>query len=128
MKKLMMLVLATVMAGCAMFGGTGGPTAAWPGTIMNDTTYPGYAQWEQVDYKARDFEVIGEVTAEVQSSSILGIICSGDSGYISLYKAAKSQGADDVINVKIDTHYYNIMNCYSKVTTKLLGLAIKWKK
>ena len=95
---------------------------------MTDTTFPAYAKWGQVEYKDKEFDVIGEVTAEVESKSILGILASGDSGYISLYKAAKSQGADDVINVKIDTHYSNILNCYSVVKTKLLGLAIKWKK
>ena len=113
---------------CAMYGGPNAVTAAYPGTIMTNATFPAYAKWAQVEYRDKDFDVIGEVTAEVQSSSILGVVCSGDSGYISLYKAAKSQGADDVINVKIDTQYTNYFACYSKVTTKLLGLAIKWKK
>ena len=109
MKKLIMLICAVGLVGCAGFGGPG-VTGAFPGTIMTNATYPGTAQWSEVSYKVNDYEVIGEVNADAVSTSILGILASGDSGYIKLYKAAKAQGADDVINVKIDCKYYNILN------------------
>ena len=128
MKKMIMLLCAVIgCVGCAGFGGPG-VAGAFPGTIMTDATYPGMAVWSRVNYNMKDYEVIGEVTADAESTSVLGIIASGDSGYIKLYKAAKAQGADDVINVKIDCQYYNLLGLYSVVKNKLHGIAIKWKK
>jgi hypothetical protein len=127
MKNLCILVCAIALVGCAGFGGPSGVTGAFPGTIYTQAIYPAYASWGQVEYK-RDFDIVGEVNGDAESSSILGIICTGNSGYAKLYEAAKAKGADDVINVKIDTHYSNILGVYSKVITKLSGVAIKWKK
>ena len=127
MKKLIMLICAVALVGCAGFGGPG-VSGAFPGTIMTNATYPGTAHWSNVNYNMKNYEIVGEVNATAVSTSILGILASGDSGYIKLYEAARAQGADDVINVKIDCQYYNILNLYSKVTNKLRGFAIKWKK
>jgi len=127
MKTLMMLVCAMSLVGCAMYGGPG-VSGAYPGSIITNATYPGAAAWSDVNYDMRDYEIVGEVNADAESTSILGILASGDSGYIKLFQAAKAQGAHDVIGVKIDVHYYNILNLYSKVTNKLHGWAIKWKK
>lgn len=121
------IVLCSILAGCSAYGGPG-VTGAFPGTMMTNATYPGTAVWSTVNYKMDNYEVIGEVTADAESTSILGVFASGDSGYIKLYKAAKAEGADDLINVKIDCYYYNILNVYSVVRNKLYGVAIKWKK
>jgi flagellar basal body L-ring protein FlgH len=128
MKKLMLLAVALMFAGCAMSGAMP-PSGATPGSIVGDVTYPGVNfNSTQYQFTRADFEIICPVTAEAESSSILGIIASGDSGYARLYEKAKAAGADDVICVKVDTHYYNIFAFYSRVSTKLHGIAIKWTK
>ena len=128
MKKLLILALS-LLVGCAGMAGFG-PGAAHPGTIMTSTTYPG-ANFNATHYTfgKSDFQILGSVTAEAESSSILGIIASGESGYTKLYEEAKKQhSADDVICVKVDTHHYNILGIIAKVKTKLHGVAIKWTK
>lgn len=128
MKKLALLALS-LLVGCAG-AGMMPPAGAYPGTIMIDSTFPG-ANFNATHYTFNkgDFQILGGVTSEANSSSILGIIASGDSGYIKLYEEAKKQhGADDVICVKVDTHYSNILGIISKVKTKLHGVAIKWTK
>lgn len=126
MKKFALLALS-LLVGCAGMAGFG-PSAAHPGTIMTSTTYPG-ANFSATHYTftAADFKIKGPVTAEAESSSILGIISSGDSGYGKLYELAKAnQNADDVICVKVDTYHYNILGIIAKVKTKLQGVAIEW--
>ena len=128
MRKFALLALS-LLVGCAGTGGFG-PSGAYPGTIMNATTYPS-ENFSSTSYQfgKNDFQILGSVTAEAASSSILGIIASGDSGYVKLYDEAKKQhSADDVICVKVDTFYYNILGIISKVKTKLHGVAIKWTK
>lgn len=127
MKKLALLALSMLIAGCAGIGGFG-PSGAHPGTIITDVTFPA-ANFSGTTYNfnSADFKIKGPVTVEAESSSILGIISSGDTGYGKLYQTAKEKfAADDVICVKVDTHYYNILAVYSKVKTKLHGVAIEW--
>ena len=130
MKKLALLACVILVAGCAGIGGPGGPLGAASVTggagIMTNVTYPAVAPLNKVAYKELDFEIVGPVQVEVQSSSILGLFQSGNSGYIELYKQAVTKGAHDVINVKIDTHYYNILGIISRVKTIMHGTAIKW--
>lgn len=124
----MLLIVALMFAGCAGVGSMP-PSGAMPGTIVGDVTYPGTNfSGTQYQFTKGDFEIIGPVTAEAESTSILGILASGDSGYAKLYEKAKAAGADDVICVKVDTHYYNILAFYTRVNTKLHGVAIKWTK
>ena len=126
MKKFALLAL-TLMIGCAGMGSFG-PSGAHPGTIMTNMTYPG-ANFNSTTYNFTkgDFKILGTVTAEAESSSNLGILASGDSGYTKLYDEAKKQhNADDVICVKVDTHHYNILGIIAKVKTKLHGVAIEW--
>lgn len=128
MKKMMLLACAFLFVGCAGINGFG-PAGAYPGGLIGDVTYPGSNfNATQYSFSKGDFEIIGPVTAEAESTSILGVISSGDSGYAKLYSQAKAQGADDVICVKVDTHYYNILTFYTRVKTKLHGVAIKWTK
>lgn len=128
MKKLALLAIS-LLVGCAGFGGIG-PSGAYPGTIYTQNTYPS-ANFSSTMYSfdKADFQILGSVTSEAESSSILGVVATGDSGYAKLYEEAKKQhGADDVICVKVDTMYFNVLGVISKVKTKLHGVAIKWTK
>ena len=76
-----------------------------------------------------DFEILKTVTAETSSTNFLGIVGSGDSGYLKLFEKARDAGADDVVNIKVDTRRQSILaGFYTKSTTTLMGTAIRWKK
>jgi hypothetical protein len=127
MNKLMLLALTLSLVGCAGMAGFG-PSAAHPGTIMTSTTYPGMVYGStNYNFTTADFKIKGPVTVEAESSSILGIISSGDSGYGKLFQEAKDKmQADDVICVKVDTFHYNILGIIAKVKTKMHGVAVEW--
>jgi uncharacterized protein YbjQ (UPF0145 family) len=133
MKKAFVMVamagMCVMMVGCAGFQGpqVGGVGL---GFLAGDTTYPGgIMTTTKVTLDADDFEIMQTVTAESYSESVMGLVSSGDSGYGSLFAKAKSIGADDVINIKIDTNQKRfVMGLYTKSTTMLTGTAIRWKK
>ena len=123
------LIIASVATvGCAglMYAGTG---HAQGGSIMANSTY-GAVDTTSTTYQfeRKDFDVLGQVTAVAQSTSILGWIEAGDAGYATLLKKAKEgKNADDVIDVRIDYKYSNILGLYAKVDSQYQGVAVKWK-
>lgn len=128
----MLIVCASMLftfTGCAGFTGMG-PGGVSRGTITADNTYPGVVyQHTQVQLTSKDFEILQTVTAEVSSSNMLGLFSTGDNGYAELYKKACKIGADDVINVKVDTRTVSFLSgFYTSADTKLMGTAIRWKK
>jgi hypothetical protein len=118
-----------LLTGCANFQGPqlGGVSL---GVLAGDTTYPGaLLASTKVNLDSGDFEIMQTITAETYSESILGMVSTGDSGYGKLFQQAQAVGADDVINIKVDTHQVRyVLGLYTKSTTKLTGTAIKWKK
>ncbi len=124
------LMAASVVAlGCAGYGMHGGPGHAMGGSIMTGSTY-GSADTTSTVYnlERKDFDVLGPVMAEASSTSILGWIESGDSGYGTLLEKAKEgKNADDVIDVRIDNEVNNILGLYCTVNAKYFGTAVKWK-
>lgn len=133
MKRLVVLALvlgaATLSFGCAGVLGVHGPVNAGPGTIYTAATFAGMDSTSTV-YKLerKDFDVLGPVSAEVETKSILGWIATGDGGWGALLSKAKGEkGADDVIDVRIDTEWVDILGIISTVHTRLYGVAIKWK-
>ncbi len=133
MKRLALaLVVGATMAmgsGCAALWSWPVSTAG-PGSLYVNQTMPTKDTTStQYRFERKDFDILGSVSAEAETSSILGWVATGDGGYGKLLSAAKSQlGADDVIDVRMDTEYTNILGLMSTSKTKLMGIAIKYKK
>lgn len=126
-----LLASAAVMmlSGCAGGPFSTGPSGTWPAFVYSDQlTYPS-ANFSSTQYQLTtdDFEIRGTVVARGESQNILGIIAQGDNGYQSLLAEARSQGGDDVMNIRVDTKVTNILSLYWKVETVLTGQAVSWK-
>jgi hypothetical protein len=119
-----------VSTGCAGMWSSGShPTNAGGGCLMTTQTFAGMDSTSTTyRLERKDFDVLGPVSAEVETKSILGWIASGDGGWKALLDKAKSEkGADDVIDIRTDCEYHNILGLISTVKTRLYGVAIKWK-
>ena len=133
MKRLALIAVVAsaigISTGCAGMGGNPWMAHAAGGSIMTNQTYAGMDSTSTVyRLERKDFDVLGPVSAEVETKSILGWIASGDGGWKALLDKAKSEkGADDVIDVRTDGEYHNILGLISSVKTRLYGVAIKWK-
>jgi hypothetical protein len=129
---LVKLVLASpllVITGCAGFSGGVGPSGVSLGSFAGNVTYPSLlAQRTDFVLDTDDFTVIGPVSAQTSSMNVLGIVGAGSSGYGELLKAARAKGADDVMNIKLDTQRMSILSIYTRSTTILTGTAIRWKR
>lgn len=131
MKQIAMFAIIAVSVaalGCAGIGGVGGAGHATGGSIMTNSTYASVDTTSTIyQLEKKDFKVLGPVSGEATSTSILGWIESGNAGYYTLLeKAREGKNADDVIDVRIDNQYSNILGLFAKVTTKLHGIAVKW--
>ncbi|GIW72944.1 MAG: hypothetical protein KatS3mg102_2486 [Planctomycetota bacterium] len=130
-------VALALVLGVAMFATTGCAalwswpvSSAGPGFLYVNQTLPSEDTTSTVyKFERKDFDILGPVSAEAETSSILGWVATGDGGYNKLLTQAKAQfNADDVINVRIDTSYSNILGIISTAKTKLYGTAIRFKK
>ena len=124
------LIAVSVFAlGCAGIGGVGGAAHAMGGSIMTNSTYASVDTTSTTyQLEKKDFKVLGPVTGQATSTSILGWIESGDAGYKTLLEKAKEgKNADDVIDVRIDNQYSNILGLFAKVESQYHGVAVKWK-
>lgn len=122
------VMLGTV--GCTGFGGQLGLGTALPGSIIHNQVRPGYDSVAN-GFQLRSengFTFVGTVTAESSSTSILGAAASGEGGFGKLYEAAKAAGGDDVINIRTDVEYNNILGVYLAAKVKWYGVAIKYNK
>lgn len=74
-------------------------------------------------------EVLGEVKGESSCINIIGLVAVGDSGIQAAKEnALAGRNADDIINVEVDTNYFTVLGVYSRTTTILRGIAVKYKK
>jgi len=125
------LVLACFasMTACAGFAGWGGVNATNAGGIMSNMTVPSGSK-SGTDFRndGPGFDIVGQVSAEGQTTNILGWIAAGDAGYKTLLEKAKASGGDAVIDYYYDARLYNILSFYSKVDYILYGTAVKYKK
>lgn len=143
MKMLKITAFAALAAGTSLLTGCAGwsithpggegnttPCGVSPGTLIGDVTYPNYVQSiTRFELNSGDFSIIGPVSAEATSASVLGLISTGDNGYHKLFAAAQRIGADDVINIKVDTNLKRFLTgVYASSTVKMSGIAIKYKR
>ena len=136
-RLLCLVFISALFTGCAAFGITkpGGAGKAVPvgvgqGSLVADVTYPCFLNSNtEFRINSSDFKILKTITAEATSYSILGLFSSGDSGYGELFKKAYSIGADDVINIKVDSRLKSFIGVfYKEATTKISGVAIKYNK
>lgn len=127
---LAMLVVASISTfGCAAHWGMGGKDTAGGGSIMTSQTFAGVnegtARWN-----SEKFQILGDVTHETVSDSLLGWIAGddGNGGYAGLLAAAKSQhsSAKDVAFIRTDIKYNNLLGLMSDVTIVWHAKAISY--
>lgn len=130
MKKSMFCVMvmgvAMLLSGCAGMVTYNGMPSPFPGSIYSRMQVGAMIQPKQV----KDYEVIKyNATAEGQAVSIWMVVSTGDISYETLKKRAlaTAPGADDLINVEVDSRQHNIVGV-NEVTVTLTGTAIKYKK
>ncbi len=122
-----------LFTGCAGYSGATNPYGVSHGTLVGDVTYPAMAPRldtsTQVMLTSADFKILQPVTVETTSTSVLGLFASGDNGYGKLMEKARQIGADDVINIKVDTRSKSFLTIFFKsATTMVTGVAIKYNK
>lgn len=124
-----LLAMAAVgLAGCVAKIGPGG---AAPGLIRSDVTYPNLLNPNmeyRIVFDRDDVEILGPVEVESSSKWFFFIWSTGDSGYASLMKQARDLGGDAVMNVTVDTNYKSILILYAKATTRLTGIAYRYRR
>ena len=125
--------MGPLLTGCAGFHSATHPYGVSHGAIFGDVTYPcslsEIRTSTQVNFDSDDFEIIKTVVAETTSTNILGMFGTGDNGYAALFEEARAAGADDVVNIKMDTRTVSFLaRFYTQATTKLTGTAIRWNK
>jgi len=120
------------LSGCGILGGFPSPRGAHPGSIVSDGTYGVGGMPTLIRLQREDVEVLGQVQSATESECILGIISQGDNGYAKVLAAARTKypECDAVINMQWDIQYKTICfgALYEKVTTKIEGTAIKYKR
>jgi hypothetical protein len=125
---ILMVAAVFLVSGCAGFSHYTTPGGASLGGIVGDVTYPNYVGHQvKFELTGNDFTFLKTIEAEAMSHSILGLVSFGDSGYGQLWKQAAAAGADDIINIKVDTRLFQILGVYASSTTKVTGAAIKYK-
>lgn len=76
----------------------------------------------------RDYEILGRVEYSGTAHNILGMAWWGGAQYRKLYeKAQKEFGADDVINITVDSKRTIVGIFYNSKTYVMTGQAIKYK-
>ena len=123
------LVVTLLCAGCAtMMPGGGG---VMPGIITNYTVTPGdLANFDQRYAAYPDsFEILEEVEGTSTNVNILGLVSTGNGGYIEALENAKLKAkADGLINCSADIHTSGFFGLYSQSKTRVKGIAIKLKR
>jgi hypothetical protein len=124
-----LILLPLLLTGCGIMAITH-PSGAAMGNIYGTVTYP-TENTSMTEYKVtgNEFEIVGPVRGEGQSKQILGVYAEGDSGYEKALKQAREMGCDDIMNLRVDTKYFNVLfGAYTVIDTIVTGTGIKWKK
>ena len=121
--------IALICAGCmSAYVPNGGYSAAYPAVIYTNETHPSFVG-ERVE-NLSGVEILGNVKGSASASNVLLIVSLGNNS-IEKAKAdalSKISGADDIINIEVDTTTHSILGLFTTVTTTINGKAIKYKK
>ncbi|GEM_PF-506384 len=119
---------ALLAAGCVSSIGPGG---AAPGLFHSNVSYPNSlnpGMEYRIVFEREDIELIGPVEAQASSRWFFFVVSTGDSGYAQLMDQVRAKGGDGVMNVTIDTKYQSYLLFYAKVTTRLTGMAYRYRR
>lgn len=121
------VVLAT-MIGCTASGvqsPTGFSTVIGP-AFFTSCRFPSLAQ--PASLEGRKYKVLSNVTGTASTKSIFFFVGVGDGGINDALEDAmrNCSGADDIIDLKVDTDVTNVMWLFIKSTTIVKGKAIKY--
>ena len=124
------LLSVVAIAGCATQPMSMGPSGIGFAPVFTSVTYPAdNTAFTRFQFAPSDVVIKGPVSGSSTSHSIIfGLIAIGNSGYEKALAEAREQGADDVVNLRVDASYFNFLGLYSSVTTTITGTAINWKK
>lgn len=126
-RSLALAVLLAATTGCITELGPGG---AAPGLVLSNVSYPNHlnpGMAYEIQFERDDIEVLRPVETTSSSRWYFIFYSAGDSGYAKLMDQARAQGADGVMNVTVDTTYHNTFIFYAKVTTRLTGVAYRYR-
>ena len=134
MEKRAFLLLGTVAAlillsGCQInYLNSNGFGTVMPGVIITDQTRGGFMLSKAESLAG--VEVLGKVEGRSKARNVIGLVSEGDCGIQAAKRDALSKcpGADDIINVEVDTHHKSTLGLVNESTTILTGIAIKYKK
>lgn len=121
-------MITLLCSGCVGYAPNASFSAIAPGAIYTNTTHPSY-----VAPKVENFdkmEIMGYASGEATSVNILYLVAAGDNG-IARAKAdalKRFPGADDLVNIEVETKYHSILGIYNSVTTYVYGRAVRYKK
>ena len=122
------VLLAMGLTGCVTSYGPGGTL---PGLFHSNVTYPNSLNPNmsyRILFDRGDIELLDKVEATSSSRWYFFFYSTGDSGYAQLMREALKEGGDGVMNVTVDTQYTSYFLFYAKVTTKLSGLAYRYRR
>ena len=133
MKKVLFIGCFAVMisllcTGCVGYFPNAGFSAIFPGAIYTNTTHASYVAPKTENFDK--MEVLGTALGEAKSVNIMYLVTIGDNGIAKAKADALNRfpGADDIINMEVDTQYHSIVGFYTTVTTIVHGKAVKFKK
>ena len=74
-------------------------------------------------------EVLGDVKGSASATNVLLVITLGDNGIekAKMNALMKTPGADDIINIEVDSTTHSILGLFTTVTTTITGKAVKYK-
>ena len=120
------IILLLSASGCMVMTPTG-PSSVYPAVIYTDMKMPAQMQ-ESISAKTRRYQVLGEVHGQSQTQMILLIAAYGDGSFEAARVDAlrKIPGAQDLIDVRVDTEVSSFLTLFNKVVTHVNGKAIKY--
>lgn len=130
MKIVKLLILAAVplcIAGCTTAYTPTGFTTPRGGYLFTGTTYP--SAITQPD-NLPEYKIIRKVKGQGSQTSILSLVSFGDGGIIGIKRELLDEvdGADDIINLTVDTKVFSVLYMFTTCITEIEGDAIKYKK
>lgn len=132
MKKMLIavagLMVIVIVGGCTSAGvmAPGGYGCIIGPVVYSSATFPSAMQSPTA--VNRKYKVLGNASGASSTSSLFFMFGFGNGGLEAAFQDAllKYRNADDLIDVRVDTHATNVFWMYTSATTEVYGKAIKY--